>query len=164
MAKPPPTRWLCLILLAAAWAVPGPAAAGDIVSYAIVQSDASLRVQGKTIRLFGTYIPDGSRICRRDVRPALCGTRAANALEMKIRGFVRCTPVAQLRDRSISAICTVEEGSILDPPVDLGAWLIELGLAVATPDAPFEYGVLERIARSNQRGVWGFQVDGIRRR
>jgi hypothetical protein len=70
--------------------------------------------------------------------------------------------VARLRDGSLSAICTVEDGSILDPPVDLGAWLIELGLAVATPDAPFEYVVLERIARANGRGVWGFQVDSIR--
>jgi endonuclease YncB( thermonuclease family) len=164
MAKSSHLYWVCLILAAVAWAVPAPGAAREIVSYAIVQSDASLRVQGKTIRLFGIYIPDGSRICRRDFRPALCGTRAANALETKIQGFVRCSPVARLADGSISAICTVEQGSILDPPVDLGAWLIERGLAVATPDAPFEYGVLERIARANGRGVWGFQVDGIRRR
>lgn len=162
MARPLTLRLLCLLLLAAPSVLPGASAAREIVSYAIVQNDGSLRVQGKTIRLFGTYIPDTSRICRRDFRPAICGTRAANALETKIQGFVRCTPVAQLRDRSLSAICTVEEGSILDPPVDLGAWLIELGLAVATPDAPFEYGVLERLARTNRRGVWGFQVDGIR--
>lgn len=162
MAKPIALRLLCLLLLAAAWNPSAAAAPGEIVSYAIVQDDASLRVQGKTIRLFGTYIPGTSRICRRDFRPAKCGTRAANALEIKIQGFVRCTPVARLRDGSLSAICTVEDGSILDPPVDLGAWLIELGLAVATPDAPFEYVVLERIARANGRGVWGFQVDSIR--
>jgi endonuclease YncB( thermonuclease family) len=139
----------------------GTARASGIVSYAIVQEDGSLRVQGKTIRLFGTYIPDTARVCRGDFRPPLCGSRAANALNLKIEGFVRCHPQAELADGSLGALCYVPGNSVLDPPVDLGAWLIQQGLAVATPDAPFEYGVFERIARENRRGVWGFQVDRI---
>jgi hypothetical protein len=39
------------------------AASSEIVSYAIVQDDGSLRVQGRTIRLFAVYIPPGERIC-----------------------------------------------------------------------------------------------------
>ena len=154
-----------LLLLAA---VPGfgarPAAAGTppIRSYAIVQDDGTLRVQGKTIRLFGLYVPSSARGCITTLRPVRCGSRAARALELKIQGFVECLPQQRYRDGSISAICYVEEGSILDPPVDLGAWLIEQGFAVAGPGAPFEYGVLEKIARVNRRGLWGFQVDRIR--
>jgi len=154
---------LALLLLTV---VPGPggaAAATDRVirSYAIVQDDATLRVQGKTIRLFGLYIPPTERGCATVLRPPACGSRTVRALELKIQGFVECLPQQVYADRSIGAICYVDEGSILDPPLDLGAWLIEQGLAVAAPDAPFEYGVLEKIARTNGRGVWGFQVDNV---
>ena len=140
---------------------PVAASAAPIRSYAIVQDDGTLRVQGRTIRLFGLYIPPTARGCITTLRPVRCGSRAARALELKIQGFVACAPQLRHRDGSISAICYVEEGSILDPPVDLGAWLIEHGLAVARPEAPFEYAVLEKIARVNRRGVWGFQVDRI---
>ena len=46
----------------------------------------------------------------------------------------------------------------------LGAYLIGEGLALALPNAPFAYHAEEKIARANGRGVWGFQVDSIRRR
>jgi endonuclease YncB( thermonuclease family) len=153
-----------LVLLMLIVALPGVARASEITSYAIVRDDGSLRIRGRIFRLFGTYIPDSSRVCRGNFRPVLCGTRASTALETKIQGFVSCDPQVQLRDGSIAAFCYVRGRSTLDPPVDLGAFLIEQGLAVATPNAPFEYGVLEKIARSNGRGVWGFQVDDIRRR
>ena len=134
---------------------------GVIRSYALVQDDATLRVRGKTIRLFGLYIPPTERGCATVFRPPACGSRTVRALELKIRGFVECLPQQAYPDASIGAICYIREGSILNPPVDLGAWLIEQGLAVAGPDAPFEYGILEEIARTNGRGVWGFQVDNL---
>lgn len=149
------------VLLAATLACSGIAGASEIVSYAIVQNDGSLRVQGKTIRLFGVYMPPTGRGCRSDFRPPLCGNRAVRALKVKIQGFVRCDPQAELADRSLSAVCYVDGNSIADPPVDLGAWLIEQGLAVAAPGAPFEYQTLERIAQVNRRGLWGFPVDQI---
>jgi endonuclease YncB( thermonuclease family) len=137
------------------------AGASDIVSYAIVQDDGSLRVQGKTIRLFGVYMPPTERGCRSDFRPPLCGNRSVRALKVRIRGFVRCDPQGELTDGSLSAVCYVDGDSATDPPIDLGAWLIEQGLAVAGPGAPFAYQTLERIAEVNRRGVWGFQVDQI---
>jgi endonuclease YncB( thermonuclease family) len=137
------------------------AGASDIVSYAIVRDDGSLRVQGRTIRLFGVYMPPTESGCRSDFRPPLCGNRSVRALKLKIRGFVRCAPQAKLADGSLSAVCYVDGNSITEPPVDLGAWLIEQGLAVAGPGAPFEYQTLERIAQVNRRGVWGFPVDQI---
>jgi endonuclease YncB( thermonuclease family) len=156
---------LLVLLLAAApgfGARPAPAANAPIRSYAIVQDDGTLRVQGRTIRLFGLFVPSSGRGCTTILNPVFCGSRAARALELKIQGFVECLPQLRHRDGSISAICYVEEGSILDPPVDLGAWLIEQGFAVARPGAPFEYGVLQEFARVNRRGLWGFQVDRIR--
>jgi endonuclease YncB( thermonuclease family) len=44
----------------------------------------------------------------------------------------------------------------------LGAYLIREGLALAGPDAPFEYQALERIAQTNGFGVWSFQADQFR--
>jgi endonuclease YncB( thermonuclease family) len=149
------------IVIAATLSISGVAIASEIVSYAIVQDDGSLRVQGKTIRLFGIYMPSTGRGCRSDFSPPLCGNRSVRALKTKIRGFVSCDPQAELSDRSLSAVCYVDGNSIVDPPIDLGAWLIEQGLAVAAPGAPFEYRTLERIAQVNRRGVWGFQVDQI---
>jgi endonuclease YncB( thermonuclease family) len=149
------------IVIAGTPGISGVATASEIVSYAIVQDDGSLRVRGKTIRLFGVYMPSTARGCRSDFSPPLCGNRSVRALKTKIRGFVHCAPQAALSDGSLSAVCYVDGDSSVDPPIDLGAWLIEQGLAVAGPGAPFEYQTLERIAQVNRRGVWGFQVDQI---
>jgi len=51
------------------------AADGVIRSYAIVQDDATLRVQGKDIRLFGVYVPRTERGCTTILRPPRCGSR-----------------------------------------------------------------------------------------
>jgi endonuclease YncB( thermonuclease family) len=90
-------------------------------------------------------------------------TRAVLALDFKIQRFVRCREVGENLDGSIDAFCTVNH-SRFDDGEDLGAYLIGEGLALALPNAPFAYHAEEKIARANGRGVWGFQVDSIRRR
>lgn len=45
---------------------------------------------------------------------------------------------------------------------DLAAYLLEQGWAVALPYTPFEYHVLERIARHKGFGIWGFPDTIIR--
>ena len=121
---------------------PSAFAANPIQSFAIIQDDGTLKVRGWTIRLFGTHIP----------RTSL--KSVVRALDRAIRGFVTCHPQRQYRNRNVSAICYVEQRSIADPPLDLGAWLIEQGLAVAGREAPFEYVALEDIARARGRGIW----------
>jgi hypothetical protein len=54
------------------------AGASDIVSYAIVQGDGSLRVQGKTIRLFG--------VCRGLI------AAAGATFSLRCAATVRCAP------------------------------------------------------------------------
>ena len=63
----------------------------------------------------------------------------------------------------MQGVCYVNRGPF-DEGEDLAAYLLERGWAVALPNAPFEYHALERIARHNARGVWGFTVDSIIRR
>jgi endonuclease YncB( thermonuclease family) len=134
----------------------------ELRSYALVQDDASLIIQNRVVRLFGVYIPEPGQFCDTQFRPAFCGTRAATALNSKIQGFVTCEEMGFYEDGSISAICWTKRSSFSEG-IDLGAYLIRQGLALAGPDAPFEYRALERIAENRGIGVWGFQADYFRR-
>lgn len=126
--------------------------AADLFSYTIVQDDGTLKIKGKIVHLYGIYVPDTGRTCRTNVRPVRCTSRAAHALEFKIgSSFVRCERKKTNPDRSLVAQCFVKEK-------DLSAYLLERGWAVATPDAPFDYVAMERIARSRGLGVWGIAI------
>jgi endonuclease YncB( thermonuclease family) len=135
--------------------------AAEFRSYAVLQDDGSLVIQNKVVRLFGIYIPDRGQFCDTKLRPTFCGNRAATALNFKTQGFVTCQEMSTYDDGSIGAICWARARA-LGPKIDLGAYLIRQGLALAGPDAPFEYQALERIAQTNGLGVWGFQADEFR--
>ncbi len=150
---------VCAVLAAV---VPLPAGA-DIESYAIVRDDASLEIRGRTIHLFGIHIPRGDRACRGNIRPVRCAPEAALALDFRIQSFVRCEVVSRNRDRSLNARCFVKAtGSVTEPDEDLSAYLLERGLALALPSAPFEYQALERIARAQGRGLWSASLRRLR--
>lgn len=145
------------VLLALGLAATAPPAAADAGSRAIVQDDGTLRVDGKTLRLYGIHIPIIGRTCRTFLRPVGCGPRAVLQLDFKIQGLVYCTRIRRLADGSLTAVCRTGPDR-----EDLAAWLLYQGWAVALPGAPIGYVTLERIARANGRGVWGFQADSIR--
>ena len=133
----------------------------EIDGFAMIEDDGSLIIAGKRVQLHGIYIPETNRICRDSIRPIRCATRAVQALEFKVRGFVHCDEVSFNADGSLNAFCYVDR-SPFDGGEDIGAYLIKRGWAVAGPEAPFEYGVFEEIARENRRGVWGFNADAFR--
>ncbi len=134
------------------------AAAGLVDGPTIVEPDATLIVAGKRIVLDAVYVPEGGRHCDTATSPPRCGSRAALALESKIQGFVACEPSAATRDGRAAARCRVGRTPFFEGE-DLGLYLIRLGLALATPTAPFAYHAEERIARERGRGVWGTNVD-----
>lgn len=136
------------------------ALAREISSWAIVNEDATLRIDGKTIHLFGIHIPDSGRTCAQNRRPPVCGSRASIALDFKVQGFVRCDIRDRRPDRSLIGWCRVGAGRF-DDGEDLSAYLLERGWAVALPGAPIEYQALEKIARNRGVGVWGFPVDRV---
>jgi len=138
------------------------AGAREISSSARVNEDGSLRIDGKTIHLYGIYIPPADRTCRTSRIPPLCGSRASIALDFKISGFVRCDLRGRNEDGSYIGWCRVNV-SLRGDGEDLSAYLLQKGWAVALPDAPFEYHTLEKIARTRGFGVWGMPVDNIRR-
>lgn len=131
-----------------------PAPAADISSYAFVQADGTLRVDGRTVQLYGIHVPPTEQACSTRERPVRCAPRAALALEFKIQGFVRCRPIERNPDGSLVAVCRADGE-------DLSAYLLQRGWALALPDAPFEYAALERIARQRHVGVWGLPVERI---
>ena len=92
-----------------------------------------------------------------------CDSRVVLALDFKVKGFIRCFPQSENRDGSLNAVCYVNRTGF-DPGEDLAAYLLERGWALALPQAPFEYHALEKIAISQEVGVWGYPVDSIRRR
>jgi endonuclease YncB( thermonuclease family) len=156
----PRAAWLILALFCAL--SPG-LFARELHSYAAVNENGSLKIEGKTVYLYGIHIPPTNRTCRIDSNPPNCGSRAVVALERKIDGFVRCEVMRQNEDRSVVGLCRVNS-SRFDPGEDLSAYLLQQGWAVALPDAPFEYQTLEKIARARGLGVWGTPVDNIQRR
>lgn len=142
---------IAILLVAAA----PPTAGADIESYAIVNDDATLEIRGRRVHLFGIHIPVTDQACRSTIRPVRCAPEAALALEFRIQSFVRCEVVSRNRDGSVQGRCFVDgAGSVLEPDEDLSAYLLRRGLALAVPSAPFEYHALERVARSQGRGLW----------
>lgn len=129
-----------------------PTQARDYHSYAFVNEDATLRISGRHIRLYGVHIPGRGPHCGTSSRNRKCSKRAALALESKIQGFVRCRVLKSHKDRSVTAQCFNQDE-------DLSAYLLERGLAVALPGAPIEYTTLERIAERRGVGVWSAQVE-----
>jgi endonuclease YncB( thermonuclease family) len=126
-----------------------PLHARDLTSYAFVEEDGSLEVNRQKIWLYGIYIPATDRTCRTFQVPFECGPQATLALEFKIRPhFIECEEKWENDDGSVVALCRLKGE-------DLSAWMLQEGWAVAQPDAPFEYQVLEKIARTRGRGIWG---------
>lgn len=139
------------------------AAARELYSYALVNDDGSLQIKGRIVHLYGIYLPPSDHTCRSNVRPVRCAPRAALELDSKIRGFVRCEPQSRNDDGSLNAICYVDSSGFSEGE-DLAAYLLSWGWAVALPNAPFEYQVLEDIARERGFGIWGMQADQVIRR
>lgn len=136
--------------------------ASEFSSYASVDDDGLLRVGNRKVQLYGIYIPPTGNHCRTNFSPPVCGSRASLALDFKIQGFVHCEQKHVNRDRSVTAVCYVNRSGFSEGD-DLAAYLIQQGWAMALPHAPFEYHALEKIARVQSAGVWGFTIDGIQR-
>ena len=108
--------------------------ASDISSFAFINQDGSLRISNQTIYLFGIYIP--------------ADAGAAAALNFKIgSAFVHCDVKEKRQDGSLVAVCRVDGD-------DLAAYLLQRGKAAVLPEAPPEYEIMERIARSRRLGIW----------
>jgi len=122
-------------------------------SYAFVNDDASLTLDGNRVHLAGIFVPRTRASCIDQARTD-CRTRAAAALLFRVNGFVECQILGTQSDGSLTGTCYVDR-SRFDEGTDLGAYLIERGWAMAGRFAPFEYVALERLAENQGMGMWG---------
>jgi endonuclease YncB( thermonuclease family) len=129
---------------------------------AIVHEDGTLSVGGELVRLFGVYIPQFERTCRTYLRPPRCAPKAVLVLADKVDGFVRCEIVQRGPDGVPEGICGMRGRDLFAPREDLGAWLVQEGFALAAPEAPPEYRLLERLAESRELGLWGNKFLNLR--
>lgn len=131
------------------------AASRVVDGLATVYDDGTLSVGGTRVRLFGIYLPLLERTCRSVIRPAACAPKAALVLKDKVTGFVRCELVRRGGDGVLEGICGQRTRDLFGPRLDLGAYLVQEGFALAGPEAPYEYFALERLAESRELGLWG---------
>lgn len=137
--------------------------AGTIRGPGRVREDGSLSVSGAIVHLAGVYMPRPSG-CGTTSRATGCRPRAVSALSNKVSGFVHCAISGRQQDGSLEGFCSVPARSIRDPRTDLGAWLVEQGLALAGLGAPPEYLALQRLAEVQGRGLWAVSSSSSRRR
>lgn len=128
-------------------------AAADFEGFPFVNNDGTLRIHHATIHLYGILIPPTEESCRMFTRPIDCAPRAVLALKFNIgTSFVKCTRKDKNEDGSYVGLCTADGN-------DLSSMLLRQGWAAALPDAPYEYKVLEKIARARGIGIWGIPLD-----
>ena len=122
--------------------------AGVITGIATVIDGDTIRVQGRTIRFHGMDAPERNQRCRRGKTRYRCGRTATKALARKInRGTVRCASQNHDRYNRIIAVCRAGG-------VNLNAWMVLRGHAVAYRRYSLDYIPAEHEARSEGRGIW----------
>lgn len=144
-----------LLLVASLAAGPAVAARGyDFSGSAFVNDDGTLSIRNRVVHLWGILVPATREDCLAYQRPPECGPRAALALGEGIRGFVRCRVIGRRDDGTVDAQCFTGYGKF-DDGIDLAAYLLNRGWALAAADAPDSYRIQEAVARHQGLGLWG---------
>lgn len=130
----------------------GRAVAADFDGFPFVNDDGTLQLHHATIHLYGILIPPTDKTCTTFIRPIPCAPRAVLALKFNIGSeYVECDRVARNKDGTYIARCTANGQ-------DISAMMLKQGWAAALPDAPYEYQVLEKMARARGIGIWGIPL------
>ena len=115
----------------------------------IIDAD-TLEVAGQKVRLQGIDAPESAQACRlTDGRRYQCGQQAAAALRTRLGpGAVRCT--IENRDRYGRALGTCYTAG----GVNVNAWLVRHGHALAYRRYSTKYVPQEDQARTGRAGIW----------
>ncbi|MDD9927072.1 MAG: thermonuclease family protein [Rhodospirillaceae bacterium] len=138
------TRTLCalaLILFA------DPALAGDIVGNARVIDGDTIEIDGVRVHLHGIDAPELNQTCEKGGKWYRCGDVAAAALRKQATAPVRCALVEGSTPNRVLAKCIVGY-------IELNAWMVTRGYAVADRKNARDYVAKEAKARRALRGVW----------
>lgn len=129
---------------------PAPAAATEkFVGVPRIVDGDTLAFDGQRVRIRGIDAPETSQTCSRRGVDEPCGVLSTQALAGKIgSGTVVC--LSEERDDHNRPIAVCRLGTL-----DLGAWMVETGHAVAFVRYVRDYVPLETAARRQGLGIWG---------
>lgn len=126
----------------------GSARAETIVGRASVIDGDTIEIRGERIRLYGIDAPESDQLCQRQGKPYRCGQAAALALADQIDDApVMCERLDTDRYKRMIGRCRL--GGI-----DLGAWMVHEGHALAYRRYSLDYVPQEDWARGNRLGIW----------
>lgn len=131
-----------------------PNASGNSLSgIAKVIDGDTLKILGTRIRLFGIDSPEKGQICRKSDVKYNCGKQATAALSKKISGSkIFCFKEDIDRYGRIVGICKLNE-------IDLNAWMVRGGWALAYRRYTNRYTDEENLARKAKVGIWQGQFE-----
>jgi len=126
-----------------------PATANELNGVASVIDGDTVEIRGTRIRLHGIDAPESRQLCTRPSGQSWrCGQQAALALSDRIgRRSVIC--VARDTDRYGRTIAVCSQDGI-----DLNAWMVAEGWAVAYRQYSRDYVLADTEARSAGRNIW----------
>jgi endonuclease YncB( thermonuclease family) len=129
----------------------GALASGAIPARAdeVIDGD-TLEVEGQRMRLFGIDAFELGQTCLDAAgQPWHCGAAAKAGLAELVQGqAIACTVIDDTREDGYIARCTVRDD------VDLGAYMVRAGLALADPEASQDYVDEEAAAKAAAAGAW----------
>lgn len=133
-----------------------PAFAAEPVTVAgmakVIDGD-TIDVAGQRVRIYGIDAPEAAQTCDRAGRTIPCGQEATDALARMVgRSQVTCTGNERDQYQRLIAVCRA--GGI-----DLGAWMVEQGQAVAFVKYSSDYVAAEQAARQRKVGLWAMTFD-----
>ena len=141
-------RYLTTLLWIAIWSIGVADARSPIVGVASVIDGDTIEIRGQHLRLHGIDAPEGGQFCEKDKSLYRCGQQAALALADKIeRATVRCEPRDIDRYKRIVAVCRLGN-------VDLNAWMVRQGWAIAYRRYSRDYVDEENMAQAAKSGIW----------
>lgn len=108
----------------------------------------TIRIGNTRIRLHGIDAPEKRQTCTADGKAWRCGDAATDAFRDAIGGLaVTCTKRDTDRYGRVVAVCWAGA-------VELGAWMVRQGWAVAYRRYSMDYVADENVARAGRRGLW----------
>lgn len=126
-----------------------PVVAQSIEGMATAIDGDTLEMTGARIRLLHVDAPESKQTCTRAGEPWACGEEAKDLLAKLVSEKpVRCLGAGQDVYGRMLANCKAGD-------LDIGVTMIEGGMAVALPEAPYKYTETANRAQKFKIGIWG---------